>query len=116
MYETSILLITHNLAVVAETCNRVSVMYAGTIVEEADTMSIFHKPLHPYTQSLLAAVPIIGRERELKSIPGTVPNFLQPPPGCRFHPRCNYAKDLCSKEKPIFKEVEEGHYVACHHI
>lgn len=115
-YETSILLITHNLAVVAETCNRVSVMYAGTIVEEADTMSIFHKPMHPYTQSLLAAVPIIGRERELKSIPGTVPNFLQPPPGCRFHPRCNYAKDVCSKEKPFFKEVEEGHYVACHHL
>jgi len=112
----SILLITHNLAVVAETCDRVCVMYAGTIVENADTISLFKKPMHPYTQGLLAAIPIIGRIRELKSIPGTVPNFLYPPSGCRFHPRCRLAQGICAKEKPIIREVEEGRYIACHMI
>lgn len=115
-YGGSILLITHNLAVVAETCDRVCVMYAGTIVEEADTSSIFNKPMHTYTQGLLAAIPIIGRERELKSIPGSVPNFLHPPEGCRFHPRCRYAESKCVDVKPILHEVESGHYVACHRL
>ena len=113
-YGASILLITHNLAVVAETCDRVSVMYAGTIVEQADTHSVFKEPLHPYTQGLLAAIPIIGQTRELKSIPGSVPNFLNPPSGCRFHPRCSYANEKCIEEKPLFREVRDEHYVACH--
>jgi oligopeptide/dipeptide ABC transporter ATP-binding protein len=113
-YGGSILLITHNLAVVAETCDRVSVMYAGTIVELADTYSVFKQPLHPYTQGLLAAIPIIGHDRELKSIPGSVPNFLNPPTGCRFHPRCNIAVEKCSEEKPAFREIKDGHFAACH--
>jgi peptide/nickel transport system ATP-binding protein len=115
-YNASILLITHNLAVVAETCDRVSVMYAGTIVEEADTSAIFKEPLHPYTQGLLDAIPIIGQQKELTSIPGSVPNFLMPPEGCRFHPRCELADHECSIEKPVFREVKENHYVACHKI
>lgn len=114
IYGASILLITHNLAVVAETCDMVSVMYAGTIVEQADTYSVFKDPLHPYTQGLLAAIPIIGQTKELKSIPGSVPNFLNPPSGCRFHPRCGYANEKCIEEKPLFREVRDGHYVACH--
>ncbi len=113
-YGGSILLITHNLAVVAETCDRVSVMYAGTIVELANTYSVFKEPLHPYTQGLLAAIPIIGHDRELKSIPGSVPNFLNPPTGCRFHPRCSIAVERCSEEKPEFREIKDGHFVACH--
>jgi peptide/nickel transport system ATP-binding protein len=113
-YGASILLITHNLAVVAETCDRVSVMYAGTIVEQADTYTVFKEPLHPYTQGLLAAIPIIGQNKELKSIPGSVPNFLNPPSGCRFHPRCTLAIDKCVIEKPVFREVRDEHYVACH--
>ena len=115
-YSGSILLITHNLAVVAETCDRVSVMYAGTIVEEANTSTIFKEPLHPYTIGLLNAIPIIGQEKELVSIPGSVPNFLMPPEGCRFHPRCELADQECSIEKPIFREVKENHYAACHKI
>lgn len=113
-YGASILLITHNLAVVAETCDRVAVMYAGTIVEQADSHSVFKEPLHPYTQGLLAAIPIIGQTKELKSIPGSVPNFLNPPSGCRFHPRCVYANEKCVEEKPLFREVRDEHYVACH--
>jgi peptide/nickel transport system ATP-binding protein len=113
-YGASILLITHNLAVVAETCDRVSVMYAGTIVEHSDTHSVFKEPLHPYTQGLLAAIPIIGQTKELKSIPGSVPNFLNPPSGRSFHPRCGYAIEKCIDVKPLFREVREGHYVSCH--
>jgi peptide/nickel transport system ATP-binding protein len=115
-YGGSILLITHNLAVVAETCDRVCVMYAGTIVEEAETGTLFNEPIHPYTKGLLAAIPIIGRKKELKSIPGFVPNFLNPPSGCRFHPRCNLAEEICSEKKPSLVEVEKGHFVACHKL
>lgn len=115
-YGGSILLITHNLALIAELSDRVCVMYAGTVVETADTMSIFKNPLHPYSKGLLNAIPVIGSDKELESIPGSVPNFLKPPEGCRFHPRCELAIDICIEEKPILREVENEHFVACHNI
>lgn len=111
----TIILITHNMGLVAEMCDRVAVMYAGNIVELAPVERIFRNPLHPYTRGLLRAVPNpLTRIEKLESIPGTVPNLIYPPPGCRFHPRCQYAMDVCRREKPRLVEVEPGHYVACH--
>jgi oligopeptide/dipeptide ABC transporter ATP-binding protein len=112
----SILMITHDLGVVAEICQRVGVMYAGNIVEMASVEDIFEKRYHPYTKGLLNAIPIFGegKKRRLEEIPGSVPNLLHPPPGCRFHPRCPFAKEICKKEKPELVEIEPGHYVRCH--
>ena len=114
----SMLLITHDLSMIAETCNKVAIMYAGKIVEQGDVTSIFKSPLHPYTQKLVAAFPsIIGRKGELSSIHGFPPDLLDPPPGCRFHPRCDYAMEICKKEEPAVVNAEgEEHYVACHLI
>ncbi len=110
----TILLITHNMGLVAEMCDRVAVMYAGTIVEEAPVDEIFRNPLHPYTRALLRAVPNpLRRVEKLESIPGTVPNLINPPPGCRFHPRCQHAMDVCRREKPPRFLVSENHSVAC---
>ena len=110
----TLLLITHNMGVVAEMCDRVAVMYAGKIVEIGTVHQIFKNPQHPYTKGLLKAVPNplieIGK---LESIPGTVPNLIFPPSGCRFHPRCPYRFDPCDKKEPPLIEVEEGHKVAC---
>lgn len=112
--DTSVLMITHDLSVAAEMADRIAVMYGGNVVEVAPTADIFKKPLHPYTQMLLRAIPDITNPRErLESIPGTVPEMINPPPGCRFHPRCKYAMPICTKEKPKIKEIEEGHEVAC---
>jgi len=112
---TSILLITHNLGVVAETCHRVGVMYAGTMAEIADVYEIFKEPLHPYTQGLMNSIPKLSEEvRRLEIIEGNVPNLIHPPPGCRFHPRCPYAMKLCKEKKPSLAEIRPGHYVACH--
>lgn len=111
----SILLITHNLGVVAETCDRVAVLYAGTVVEMGPTEAVFRAMKHPYTQGLLAALPRpSGRGRSLPAIPGTVPNGLHLPPGCLFHPRCPRAWDRCRRERPALLEVADGHQVACH--
>jgi oligopeptide/dipeptide ABC transporter ATP-binding protein len=112
----SILMITHDLGVVAEICQRVGVMYAGNIVEMASVEDIFEKRYHPYTKGLLNAIPIFGegKKRRLEEIPGSVPNLLHPPPGCRFHPRCPFAKEICKREKPELVEIEPGHYVRCH--
>ncbi len=111
----SILLITHNLGVVAETCDRVAVLYAGFIVEMGPTGAIFQAVKHPYTQGLLAAIPRPSRRgNPLQAIPGTVPDGLQPPPGCLFHPRCPFAWDRCRQERPALLEVADGHQVACH--
>ena len=112
----SILMITHDLGVVAEICQRVGVMYAGNIVEMASVEDIFEKRYHPYTKGLLNAIPIFGegKKRRLEEIPGSVPNLLHPPPGCRFHPRCPFAKEICKREKPELVEMEPGHYVRCH--
>ncbi|NJD98500.1 ABC transporter ATP-binding protein [Thermococcus sp. LS1] len=113
-YNFSVLLITHDLGVVAEVCDRVGVMYAGNIVEIAPTEELFENPLHPYTQGLLSVVPDPRTKKPLKPLGGSVPSLLNPPVGCRFHPRCDYAKDICSRVKPELIERSPGHFVACH--
>ena len=111
---TAIALITHDLGVVAEVCDRVNVMYAGVIVESAPVTELFRRPLHPYTQGLLAAVPRMDRpDQELASIPGSVPNLISPPSGCRFHPRCPYAMPVCKERRPELLLQGEEHGVAC---
>ncbi len=111
----AILLITHNLGVVAETCDRVGVLYAGSVMEMGPTTAIFREMKHPYTQGLLAAIPHAERRgRFLSAIPGSVPSGLQIPPGCPFHPRCAFAWDECRNEIPSLLPVDEGHWVACH--
>jgi peptide/nickel transport system ATP-binding protein len=111
----SMIIITHDLSIISETCDTVCIMYAGKVVEFADAISLFKEPLHPYTQGLIAAFPDIKAKRtRMKSIPGLPPDLLDPPPGCRFHPRCPFAKNLCKKEEPPMKEVEKRHLVACH--
>ena len=110
----SILMITHNLGVIAEVANRVIVMYCGKIVESAEVRSIFHNPLHPYTRQLLASVPHLGLEQtRLQEIPGSVPSLYNLPPGCDFHPRCAEAVEECKLRQPDLEEIEKGHWVAC---
>jgi oligopeptide/dipeptide ABC transporter ATP-binding protein len=112
----AIWLITHDLGVVAETCDKVGVMYAGYIVEFGDVKTIFNWPNHPYTRGLLSTIPKITKKREkLDIIPGFVPNLITPPSGCRFHPRCKYTTDKCKKTSPLLVEIEKNHFVACHH-
>ena len=114
-YNTTVILITHNMGVVAEMADRVAVMYAGKIVEIGSVDQIFKNPLHPYTKGLLRAVPNpLAKIERLEAIPGTVPNLITPPKGCRFHPRCPYATERCRSEVPKLKELEPGHFVACH--
>jgi len=111
----AMILITHDMGVVATVADRISVMYAGRICETADTKTIFNKPLHPYTRALLEAVPNITIKREkLKIIPGAIPNLISPPSGCRFHPRCDFAQSICKSTIPQLVEIEPDHYVACH--
>ena len=113
----AIMLITHDMGVVAETCQRVVVMYAGKVVEEAPVEALFGNPRHPYTQGLIRSIPRVDRAAEhkerLEAIPGTVPSLLDPPPGCRFAARCKYAMDVCVRGMPPLKEVGPGHRVAC---
>ena len=111
------ILITHDLSVIAETSDKVGIMYAGKLVEYADATSIFKRPLHPYTTALIGAYPsIVGEKRTLNFIPGAPPNLISPPKGCRFHPRCPYAKNICGKEQPEYLEKEAEHFVACHFV
>jgi len=113
--KTSILLITHDLGIIAEICNRVAVMYSGNIVEYATATELFKNPRHPYTKGLIGAIPRIEtRDEELQTIRGMVPNLIYPPSGCRFHPRCDYRMDVCDKIKPRFLEIGDKYYVACH--
>jgi oligopeptide/dipeptide ABC transporter ATP-binding protein len=111
----SILLITHDLGVIAETSDRVGVMYAGSIVELADVYSLFESPKHPYTQGLLGSIPRPDKDlQSLAVIPGSVPDLTAPPSGCRFHPRCAHAGQICRIEKPTELVIANGHIVACH--
>ena len=111
---TGILLITHDLGVVAETCSRVIVMYAGNIIEEAPVKELFANPQHPYTEGLIASVPRLGKRlHRLPSIPGSVPDLSVMPEGCRFAPRCKYAQDSCKQKLPELQTVSEGHRCAC---
>ena len=112
----AMLLITHDLSIIADTCEKVAIMYAGKIVEHGDIADIFKEPLHPYTQGLIGAFPSIkAAKKRISSIPGLPPDLLNPPSGCRFHPRCSYAKDLCKSEDPVEIMVSEGsHFAACH--
>jgi len=112
--QTSILLITHDLSVVAQTCDRVAVMYAGNKVEYGAVRDIFKSPKHPYTRGLLKAIPKIGViQNKLVGIDGAVPSMLNPPQGCRFHPRCPYAKEICSAERPRSVDLGNEHTVSC---
>ncbi len=113
-YSVTLVIITHNMGVVAEMANRIAVMYAGSIVEVADVYELFRNPLHPYTRGLLNAIPSITEKKRLQAIPGTVPNMIRPPSGCKFHPRCSYAMEICKHKRPQIVEVSEGHLVACH--
>jgi peptide/nickel transport system ATP-binding protein len=113
----AVMLITHAMGVVAETAQRVVVMYAGKIVEEAPVRQLFGRPLHPYTRGLIRSMPRIDRaathKTRLEAIGGVVPNLLAPPPGCRFAPRCRFAAAVCREEVPPLREIEAGHRVAC---
>jgi oligopeptide/dipeptide ABC transporter ATP-binding protein len=115
-YGLTILLITHNIGVVAEIADRVAVMYAARLMELADARTLFDEPLHPYTQALLASVPnikLVGDD--LKIMQGSPPDLINPPTGCRFHPRCSHASERCTTEAPPFEQVRPGHYAACWH-
>jgi peptide/nickel transport system ATP-binding protein len=113
--ETAIMFITHDLGVIAEIADRVIVMYAGQVVEEADVFTLFKNPKHPYTQGLMASIPHLEyeNERRLVSIPGSVPGVKNMPRGCRFHTRCPHASQSCKEERPELKQIDEGHKVRC---
>ena len=110
--------ISHDLSVVEHLCQRVGVMYLGSMVELADKDELFDNPLHPYTKALLSAIPIpdptIKRDRII--LTGDIPSPANPPKGCKFHTRCPYATDKCKKEAPEYREIKAGHFVACHRV
>jgi peptide/nickel transport system ATP-binding protein len=113
-HHVAIMLITHDMGVIAETADRVAVMYAGRIVEEGPVAAVFENPSHPYTRLLLESIPSLDHEQErLPSIPGMVPGLSQLPAGCRFHPRCPLARPACAEQPPAAFTVEEGHRAAC---
>ena len=109
----SLILITHSLGIVREYTDRVYVMYAGSMVEMAETKEFFENPLHPYTLGLLGSVPKLTGEGISQGIPGSLPDYLNPPRGCRFAPRCSQAMEVCQYEAPPFQEIVPGHYVSC---
>jgi peptide/nickel transport system ATP-binding protein len=110
-FASSVIYITHDMGIIAEMCDRVAIMYAGNVVELSGVLDIFKRPLHPYTQGLLESIP--RPDVPFKSIEGTVPSLVDPPKGCRFHNRCRYAMDVCTKVKPKAVEVEKEHFVEC---
>ena len=112
---TAIILISHDLGVVAQMCQRVCVMYAGEIIEMSSTKTILESPKHPYTLGLIASIPKLDMEdKELKPIPGMVADPINPPPGCKFHPRCPRAFERCHVERPTLKQHFKAHHIACH--
>jgi peptide/nickel transport system ATP-binding protein len=116
--DTSIILITHDLGVVAEMCDRVVVMYAGRVVEEAPIIELFESPKHPYTAALIGSTPVLGQaEKDLVTIPGSVPNLIDLPQGCKFAPRClarvENELEICTEEEPELKKIAQNHKVRC---
>ena len=106
----------HDLSLAAKLADRVTTMYAGKSVEMGDVNDIFYRPLHPYTMGLIKAVPTVtGGFKELASIPGSPPDLIDLPPGCKFHPRCSYATERCREEEPELIQVDKGHFAACFH-
>jgi peptide/nickel transport system ATP-binding protein/oligopeptide transport system ATP-binding protein len=117
-FGAAILMITHDLGIIAETARRVVVMYAGRVVEESDTLTIFEQPIHPYTKGLLRSVPVIGRRakygrQRLQEIEGIVPSLVELPTGCSFHPRCSETMPVCREKPPEILTHERGHQVRC---
>lgn len=111
----SILFITHDMSLLVEIADRIAIMYAGEIVEMAPSRELFESPLHPYTQGLMASFPALtGPRQHLQGIPGSPPDLISPPSGCRFHPRCPKRMDICDKVHPRLVEYTPGHFVACH--
>src|SRR5436189_3253444 len=111
----AMVLITHDMGIVADTCDRVTVLYAGQVCETGTTEQVFENPKHPYTEALLSSVPSLTLRREkLSVIPGNVPNLIQPPSGCRFHPRCSYARQVCVDQHPEIELIGGGRMVHCH--
>ena len=110
---STLVLVSHDMGVHANLADRIAILYAGKLVEEADTRSIFKKPLHPYTQYLIESLPRLDDKTERSSIPGRPPALDNPPEGCRFHPRCPHAMDVCTKEVPPLVDIGEGHKTAC---
>jgi peptide/nickel transport system ATP-binding protein len=111
--DVSMILITHDLALASEIADRIAVMYAGKIVEIGPSDAVLTSPRHPYTGALLESTPTLRQDRALSSIPGRVPSLIRPPPGCRFHPRCGHAMDICRSEEPPMVDVGPGHRAAC---
>ena len=110
----SMIFITHDLSILAEISDRVAIMYAGKIIEIGDSQKIYYEPAHPYTQKLLAAIPRLHEDVDkLEFIPGQPPNLIKPPSGCRFHPRCPYAMQVCREQEPELKEIDKDHHAAC---
>ena len=113
--DLSMIVISHDLSMIAEICSKITIMYAGKVVEYGDVVPIYKEAQHPYTQKLITAFPsVLGPKTELSSIHGFPPDLLVPPPGCRFHPRCEYAMDICKTDDPQLIETSKGHSVACH--
>lgn len=113
-FNLTMILITHNMGIVAELADRIAVMYAGKLAEVAEAVALYDKPLHPYTQGLLKSIPNISLEaQKLEIMSGSPPDLIEPPTGCRFHPRCPHAMEKCSAIEPPMKEIENGHRAAC---
>jgi len=111
---TSVMLITHDLGVIAETADKVVVMYAGNVVEKAGVRELFREPAHPYTMGLLGSIPRLNEDsKRLQSIEGVVPSPFNMPKGCRFSPRCGHAMDICREREPVFAKIADGHHVSC---
>jgi peptide/nickel transport system ATP-binding protein len=113
--DMSLIMITHDMGIIAEMTQKVVVLYAGRVAESASTKAIFEAPKHPYTSALLRAVPRLDKRRTLTSIPGNIPNLIDPPSGCRFHPRCTYMTGICAEKIPLLERTDGGRQVSCHH-
>ncbi len=114
-FNMSMVLISHDLGIVAETCDRIIILYAGQVCESGSAEQVLQNPKHPYTEALLTSVPHLAlRKGRLSVIPGNIPNLIEPPTGCRFHPRCKYAQQICVDVVPTLEVMENGHTAACH--